>query len=124
MEEKTLYEILGESNLKILVDRFYDKVFKNETIKDLFSNTPAETIKHKQFLFLTQFLGGPPIYTQEFGHPRLRARHLPHKITEESAIAWLKCMNDAINSLDVPQNVKDELFSRFPQTAFFMVNSD
>lgn len=123
MTEQTLYERLGAENLKLLVDNFYNQVFTDPILKPLF-NTDKELIKKKQFMFLTQFLGGPDIYSQEYGHPRLRARHMPHPITEEHAIAWLKCMHTAVQSLPVEETIKIELFDRFPKTAFFMVNKE
>jgi hemoglobin len=119
--ELTMYERLGAENLKLLVDRFYDLVFSDERISHLFK-TDKELIKEKQRLFLTQFLGGPPVYSEKYGHPRLRARHLPHPITEEDATAWLSCMSAAITSLAIEQPIKDELFKRFVPTALFMVN--
>ena len=122
MEEQSLYERLGEENLKKLVDEFYDLVFADKTISHLFK-TDKNQIKSKQILFLTQFLGGPGLYTAVYGHPRLRARHLPHPIDEKAAIAWLDCMQAAINKLSVDETLKKELFERFPNTAFFMVNS-
>lgn len=121
MEEATLFDRIGEQNLKILVDRFYDLVFKNEVISRLFK-TDKEVIKEKQRLFLTQFLGGPSLYSDRYGHPKLRARHLPHPITEEDAVAWLSCMSAAITSLSIDESLKDELFKRFIPTAMFMVN--
>jgi hemoglobin len=121
MEEATLFDRIGEQNLRILVDRFYDLVFNNEVISRLFK-TDKEVIKEKQRLFLTQFLGGPPLYSDRYGHPRLRARHLPHPITEEDAVAWLSCMSAAITSLSIDESLKDELFKRFIPTAMFMVN--
>jgi hemoglobin len=119
----SLFEKLGAENLKTLVDRFYDLVFQHEQIAHLFK-TDKETIKEKQRLFLTQFLGGPPLYTQQYGHPQLRARHLPHPIGEEDAVAWLECMSRAITSLSVDESIKDELFKRLVPTAMFMVNRD
>lgn len=119
--EKSLYDKLGKENLELLVNRFYDRVFSHEVISRLFKNDKEE-IKYKQFLFLTQFLGGPPLYSEKFGHPQLRARHLPHPIGEEDAIAWLSCMSEAITSLPVEPGIKDELFKRFIPTAMFMVN--
>ena len=116
-----MYERLGEANLKLLVDRFYDLVFQHPQISRLFK-TDKEEIKEKQRLFLTQFLGGPAVYSERFGHPRLRARHLPHPIAEEDAVAWLSCMSAAITSLPIDEPVKDELFKRFVPTALFMVN--
>ena len=119
--EQSLYERLGEENLRTLVDRFYDRVFSNEIIGPLFK-TDKEIITEKQRLFLTQFLGGPPLYSNIYEHPQLRARHLPHPIREEDAVVWLTCMSEAITSLTIDDSLKDELFKRFVPTAMFMVN--
>ncbi|MBT1700821.1 globin [Fulvivirgaceae bacterium PWU4] len=119
--EPTIFERLGEENLRLLVDRFYDLVFANEQIAPLFK-TDKNVIKEKQRLFLTQFLGGPPLYSEQYGHPRLRARHIPHPIGEDDAVAWLSCMSAAITSLAIDESLKDELFKRFVPTAMFMVN--
>ena len=121
MEEATLYERLGKDNLELMVSRFYDLVFQNEQISRLFK-TDKELIKEKQRLFLTQFLGGPPLYSDRYGHPKLRARHLPHPISDEDAIAWLQCMSAAVHSLSIDAAMKDELMKRFIPTAMFMVN--
>jgi|SRR5690606_14667386 len=124
MLENSLYERMGgDATLRILVERFYDKVYEHEEIAHLFQSDKEE-IKEKQRLFLTQFLGGPQLYSETYGHPRMRARHMPHQITEEAAVAWLACMADAVNHLEIEESLKDELFARFPQTAMFMVNSE
>ncbi len=123
MTEPTLYEKIGASNLQLLVDSFYNLVFQDEILKPLFK-TDKDLIKKKQFMFLTQFLGGPDLYSQEYGHPRLRARHMPHPISEEHAVAWLKCMDQAVQDLPIDSALKTELFDRFPRTAFFMVNKE
>jgi len=120
--QTTLYELLGDENLRLLLDRFYDLVFQNEEISHLFK-TDKNEIKEKQRLFLTQFLGGPALYSEKYGHPQMRARHIPHTITDESAIAWLKCMSAALRELPITEELKDELFKRFVPTAMFMVNT-
>lgn len=119
----SLFERIGEENLSLLVDRFYDLVFEHEQIAHLFKNDKS-IIKEKQRLFLTQFLGGPALYSAQHGHPQLRARHMPHIITEDDAVAWLSCMAKAIATLTIDEKLKDELFARFPPTAMFMVNTD
>jgi len=119
--QTTLFERLGEENLRLLVNRFYDLVFEDERIAHLFK-TDKGLIKEKQRLFLTQFLGGPALYSEKYGHPQLRARHLPHPIREDDAVAWLSCMSTAITGLPVEEALKDELFKRFVPTAMFMVN--
>jgi hemoglobin len=116
-----LFERLGEENITTLVDRFYDFVFAHPQISHLFKTDKA-VIKEKQRLFLTQFLGGPDLYSQQYGHPQLRARHLPHPIGDDDAVAWLECMNKAIATLAIDEKLKDELFRRFIPTAMFMVN--
>lgn len=119
----TLFERLGAENIQTLVNNFYDLVFAHPQISHLFK-TDKEVIKEKQRLFLTQFLGGPDLYSQQYGYPQLRARHLPHPISNDDAVAWLECMNKAIGTLSIDQKLKDELFKRFVPTAMFMVNRD
>lgn len=120
---KSLYDELGEENIRTLVNRFYDLVFSDEKIAHLFK-TDKTLIKEKQRLFLTQFLGGPALYSEVYGHPKLRARHLPHPIGMEEAEAWLSCMSQAIATLSVNQDIKNELIKRFIPTAMFMVNKE
>ena len=117
----TLFERLGAENIQTLVNNFYELVFAHPQISHLFK-TDKEVIKEKQRLFLTQFLGGPDLYSQRYGHPQLRARHLPHPIGNDDAVAWLECMNKAIGTLSIDEKLKDELFKRFIPTAMFMVN--
>lgn len=117
-----MYSRLGEENLDILIEKFYDLVINNEKINHLF-RTDINEVKRKQKMFLTQFLGGPMLYTEEFGHPKMRMRHLPHKITSDAAVEWLECMKEAILSLPIEHDFKIELFQRFPRLAAHMVNS-
>lgn len=119
---ENLYGKIGAENIKLLVNGFYEYVFQSPKIEPLF-RTDRNEIKRKQELFLTQFLGGPPVYSMEFGHPKMRMRHLPHKITEEAKEEWLRCMKQAIADLPVSDKLKEELFSIFPKVAAHMVNS-
>lgn len=120
---ENFYEQLGEERLKQLLDSFYDKVYASELIGLLFQNTPKEEVKHKQQLFLTQFLGGPPLYSEQVGPPQMRRRHFPHKITEEGKEEWLRCMKEAIQELDWDDRSKYALYTAFPMLAGHMVNS-
>lgn len=122
MATPTIYEKLGEKNLRLMVNRFYDLVQKNEIISPLFKDD-FNTIREKQFMFLTQFFGGPQLYSEQFGHPRMRMRHLPHKITNEGKEEWLKCMKEAVFSLDIDESLKHAIYNCFPPIAQHMVNS-
>jgi hemoglobin len=120
--ESTIYDKLGDDNLQSLVDNFYALVEKDPTISPLFKGD-FETIKQKQFLFLSQFLGGPGRYTAIHGHPKMRMRHLPHQVTNEAKEAWLGCMKKAISTLPIDVDLKDTLYNCFPAVAQHMVNS-
>ena len=119
---QTLYELIGEERLANLIDRFYDRVFASEKIGPLFK-TDKDLIRLKQKMFLTQFLGGPQLYTEQFGHPRMRMRHMPHKINHEAKEEWLKCMKASIDESDLDDQLKEALYNCFPQIAQHMVNS-
>jgi hemoglobin len=118
---KTLYESVGAENLKELVNRFYDNVQNSEIISPLFMGD-FDLIKDKQYCFLTQFLGGPALYTEKYGHPRMRMRHLPHAIDQQSKIEWLACMRVAIDSLNLSDDLAEALYNCFPPVAQHMVN--
>lgn len=118
---KTLYESIGDDNLAKLVDEFYSLVQLNAVLSPLFKGD-FEIIKEKQFLFLSQFLGGPQRYTAKFGHPRMRMRHLRHAIDEQAMNEWLDCMKQAIETLPLDNSVKEALYACFPPVARHMVN--
>ena len=119
---KTLYEHIGDKQLRSLLNSFYAKVFQSPILGQLFNQTDAATIKDKQFCFLTQFLGGPPRYTLKYGPPKMRLRHLPHAIDSAAKDEWLNLMFASIQELDLEQYLKDALYNCFPQVAQHMVN--
>jgi hemoglobin len=119
----TIYELLGERRIQRLVDEFYQRVFTDEVLAPIFENSIIDEVKDKQFRFLCQFLGGPQNYSMKYGHPRMRMRHMPHRIDNSAKEAWLSCMKSAIQTLDIPEELKVALYNYFPQVAQHMVNS-
>ncbi len=119
---KTLYEMLGDEKIHLLVDAFYTNVYSHPTLIPLFNNDIKE-VKDKQFCFLSQFLGGPQRYNEKYGPPRMRMRHIPHKIDNEAKDAWLQCMKEAIDSLYLDSRLSEALYNCFPKLANHMVNS-
>jgi hemoglobin len=116
------YELIGGAEtIARLVDAFYPRVQRDP---DLFPIFPEDItpVRDKQYLFLTQFLGGPPLYSQEYGHPMLRARHMPHPVTPRRADAWLRCMQEAMDEIGLAGEVRDYIFERLTMTAHHMVN--
>jgi len=117
----SIYDRLGDENLQLLVDNFYDEVLADDRISHLFT-TDVKLVKEKQYMFLSQFFGGPPRYAQTYGHPRMRMRHMPHAIDKEAAGAWLECMANAIQKLSIDEHFQAEIFQRFPNVAAHMIN--
>ncbi|MEL3973800.1 globin [Rossellomorea oryzaecorticis] len=120
---KMPYNLIGEKKLSMLVDAFYYRVSKHELLAPIFPEDLTETAR-KQKQFLTQYLGGPPLYTEEHGHPMLRARHLPFPITEERAKAWLSCMDEAMDEVELEGQVREDFYHRLVLTAHHMVNTE
>lgn len=118
---ETLFSRIGSEKLRLLVNTFYDLVFDESTISHLFK-TGDESIREKQFLFLTQFLGGPTLYSDKHGHPQMKMRHLPHEIGEIEKVEWLRCMKLAIDKMDFEESLKEELYNCFPKVADHMRN--
>jgi len=75
-------------------------------------------------MFLTQFTGGPALYSQEFGPPAMRHSHLPHEITPKRAQCWLRCMSEAFQEVGLDKHpAGDFFFNRLKQVAAIMVNT-
>lgn len=122
MSEVTTYELIGGApTLSRLVDVFYDLVKQHPDLSPIFPDDLTLT-KEKQYKFLTQFLGGPTLYNDEYGHPMLRARHMPFPINQTRAGAWLSCMSEAMDTVGIEVKVRDAIFERLTLTAYHMVN--
>lgn len=113
----------GDAVLEPLLDAFYDRVYAHELLSPLFDSEMDE-VKRKQRMFLTQFLGGPPLFSMEFGHPMMRARHMKFPITPEHAEAWLGCMKAAMDDIALDGPLREYFFERLTQTAYHMVNTN
>lgn len=118
----TPFNAIGEALLHRLIDTFYGLVGKNPDLSPLFPNDLSE-IARKQKQFLTQYLGGPALYTEEHGHPMMRARHLPFEVTPKRAEAWLSCMRQAMDKVGLEGPIRDEFYSRLFLTAQHMINT-
>jgi hemoglobin len=78
--------------------------------------------RDKLYWFLSGWLGGPDHYIERFGHPRLRARHLPFAIGVRERDQWLACMNQAMHECGVDEDLRARLMQAFFQTADWMRN--
>ena len=117
-------QIGGEARVKALTERFYDLMDLEPAYAELRAvHAPSlDNARQKLFWFLCGWLGGPQHYVERFGHPRLRARHLPFRIGILERDQWLACMDQAMGEVDVPEWLRARLRQSFFQTADWMRN--
>ncbi|CAA6822216.1 MAG: Hemoglobin-like protein HbO [uncultured Thiotrichaceae bacterium] len=118
--------ISGDQGVRKLVDRFYDLMDEREDVKVL-RDLHAKSLRisrDKLYMFLSGWLGGPQLYVEKYGHPRLRARHLPFKITNEERDQWMSCMNQALEEQIEDQLLLSTLKQSLFKVADFMRNAE
>lgn len=124
---KTLFELLGgERSIRELVDRFYDLMDIEPDLKELrATHGPSlNEARDKLFWFLCGYFGGPDYYIQRFGHPRLRARHLPFSIGEQERDQWVVCMGRAMQDQEIEPALVERLVQSFYGVADWMRNRE
>jgi hemoglobin len=104
-----------------LVAAFYAGVAEDPVLRPLYPESLAESEEHLA-LFLAQYFGGPPIYSQRRGHPRLRMRHLPFAIGRRERDAWVEHMRRALAATGIAEPELSEMQSYFEDAATFMIN--
>jgi hemoglobin len=123
--QATPYELLGgEARLRALVDRFYALMDAAPEYHGIRKLHPADLAgsADKLFMFLSGWLGGPSLYIERYGHPRLRARHLPYAIASAERDQWLACMRQAMDEEAVAPALRDALLAALHGTADWMRN--
>lgn len=125
MSDETTYEQLGGGeSLRRVVDRFYDLMEELPEARGILDLHPRDLdeSRDKLFKFLSGLYGGPSLYIEQYGHPMLRARHLPFPIGESERDQWLLCMNRAVDELVEDSALADQLKRNFFRTADHMRN--
>ena len=114
----------GESQVHALVDRFYDLMDLEPGFAALRAahGTELANAREKLKMFLTGWMGGPQRYTEQFGHPRLRMRHMPFSIGIAERDQWVACMDQAMQETHVDATLRTRLKESFMQTADWMRN--
>jgi hemoglobin len=120
--EETLYDRVGGLGFfRTLVDRFYDGIETDELLRPMY---PEDLTESKEYLalFLAQYWGGPPTYAEVRGHPRLRMRHDPFKITKRARDAWLEHMKVAVDEADLSDVDRTDLWAYLDMAAHQLRN--
>ena len=125
LEQTTPYQRLGgEAALFELVERFYGYMNELPEARGIrkMHGASLDHAKEKLFKFLSGWLGGPDLFIQEFGHPRLRMRHFPFDIGIEERDQWVLCMEKALGDIPMDHELRIMLSNALAQTATHMIN--
>ena len=123
--KKTFFELLGGvTQVRNLVEHFYDVMDSDPKAATIRAMHPADLTpaREKLFMFLTGWTGGPQLYMERYGHPRLRARHLPFSIGEVERDQWMYCMVRAMHIMQIEEPVMVKLAEALWGVADFMRN--
>lgn len=125
--ETTPFEALGEERIRLIAERFYDAMDRDEPVLarlhlcDEHGKVNRGT-RDRFTLFLIGWLGGPQEYVARHGHPRLRMRHAEVPVDTKMRDAWVRCMQTALDECEVTGEVRHFLDQRFVQVADFLRN--
>ena len=123
--ERSAFEwIGGEPGVRQLVDRFYDLMDLEPVFSELRAMHPTtlDGSRDKLFWFLCGWLGGPDHFVERFGHPRLRARHMPFAIGVKERDQWMACMRQAMAEAALAPALTTRLDAALLGTADWMRN--
>src|SRR6478752_9628353 len=120
----TFYEAVGGHDTFVaLVKRFYEGVAEDPELRALYPEEDLGPAEDRLRMFLEQYWGGPTTYSEQRGHPRLRMRHHPFKVTPAQRDRWLLHMMAAVDSIDLPPANDLLLRDYLERAAYSMVNS-
>ena len=123
----TTYEkIGGEAAVGKLADRFYELMDSVPQFAELRAMHPESLAgsREKLFMFLSGWLGGPDLFVEKYGHPQLRARHMPFSIGTQERDQWVACMVLAMEDVGLDPDIRKVLLNNFFNTADFMRNKE
>ena len=119
----TLYEEVGGApTFERLVHAFYTGVAGDPELRALYPEEDLGPAERRLRMFLEQYFGGPPAYSRERGHPRLRMRHVPYAVTLDMRDRWMRHMLAAMDTLDLPEAQAEQMRDYFLRAAHMMVN--
>jgi hemoglobin len=123
--ETTLYQRLGDARIRALVDRFYDHMDTDPACATIRAMHPdLDRARDKLYWFLVGWAGGPQLYVERFGHPRLRARHMPFSIGDQEALEWMHAMRLALAETVPEPHLRSLLEASLGRIAGHMRNRD
>lgn len=127
MADVTPYEMIGgEAAIARLTDSFYALMASVPQFAGIRAMHPEDLgeSRDKLYMFLSGWLGGPDLFVEKFGHPRLRGRHMPFAIGTSERDQWVACMSLAMEQVGIEAAMRERLLQSFFNTADFMRNKE
>jgi hemoglobin len=115
-------EIGGDETVRAIAEAFYDIIeAESPTLRAMLPDDTSGS-RHKLYQFLSGWMGGPPLYWEAHGHPRLRLRHVPFPIDRSAAEEWSRCMTAAIESVAIGDKAAGFLTQQLSTAALTLIN--
>lgn len=120
-----IYVKMGEDNIFKMLEDFYQEL-EHSSIRHMFPGEMKEASK-KSAAFFVQICGGPPLYNQQYGSPRMRQRHMAFPIDEGARQVWLQCFSKVLEHADIhyafPMEYRDQFWNFLEKFSAWMVNT-
>lgn len=122
--EQTFYDAIGGyPTIAKIVDRFYEGVTTDEVLRPLYPEEDLAPAAERFTMFLAQYWGGPTTYSDKRGHPRLRMRHAPFKVTLAARDRWLVHFRAGLDAANLQADLDQQFWDYVTHAAQFMVNT-
>jgi hemoglobin len=122
VEENELYPLIGEDGFRRLIAAFYRQIPQDDILGPMYPRQDFAGAEERLRNFLIYRFGGPPVYIEERGHPRLRMRHAPFPVSQSARDRWMQLMRNALAEVGLPAEAERILTAYFESTATFMLN--
>ncbi|MDN5746736.1 MAG: globin [Nocardioidaceae bacterium] len=116
-------EIGGFDTIHRIVARFYEGVAEDQVLREMYPEEDLGPAEERFRLFLVQYWGGPGVYSQQRGHPRLRMRHAPYDIDVDARDRWLRAFRAGLDSVELTPEQDARFWEYVTHAANFMVNT-
>ena len=124
VREQTFYEAIGgHKTIARIVDRFYAGVATDPVLRPMYPEPDLTGARERLTMFLEQYWGGPGTYQEQRGHPRLRMRHAPFRVTPAAAERWLTHFRAGLDEVALPAELDQQFWAYVQHAAQFMVNT-
>lgn len=123
-QQRTYYEAMGgHETFAAITRRFYEQVAADPEFRAMYPEEDLGPAEERLRMFLEQYWGGPTTYQDRRGHPRLRMRHIPFKVTPTARDTWVRYMTTAVNEVEMQPDMRATLLDYLSRAATAMINT-